>query len=127
MMAQPVETKPRIKPLTCAWWVRKAELQFDRLAEILTEGMYGDMEDRERLSDFVKKQLGLLRDSYRRVETHCGLNLEIAERFLKDAEDYISSGNNYINWFNAKESLLVSHVDLVLTLRGGVEEERGEL
>jgi hypothetical protein len=124
MMAQPVETKPRIeKPLTCAWWVRKAELQFDRLAEILNEGIYGGTEDRERLSDFVKKQLGLLRDSYRRVETHCGLNLEVAERFLKDAEDYISSNN----WFNAKESLLVSYVDLVLTLRGGVKEEGGEL
>jgi hypothetical protein len=124
-MAQPVKTKPTIeKPLTCAWWVWRAEKDYEGLTEILGRAMYAEStEERERLSDFAKKQLGLLRDSYLRVETHCGLDLSESEDFLKDAEEQISGGR----WMDAKWSLLFSSAYLLDELKRGVKAEGGEL
>jgi len=50
-MAQPVKTKLTVveKPLTCAWWVWRAEKDYEGLTEILDRAMYAEStEERER-------------------------------------------------------------------------------
>jgi hypothetical protein len=110
---------PLEKPLSCAWWVWKAEKDYENLIEIIDKVEAGE----EKYKGFIDYSLKLLRESYDKVKDYCGIDIEESKEDLEDAEWHLSSGN----WLDAKWSLLFASAHLLDEIRRGVRKERGKI